>query len=193
MARKKDFDEDALLEKATRLFWRKGYNATSAQDLVDELGINRSSIYNTYTDKRTLFKSCLNQYQQQQTNTMIAMLNKATDAEATIKEVFDRIIYESNMDNLHNGCFMVNTAVELSGHDPEISDMVNGNNKTVEDALTTLIEKGQQQGQIASKNTARVLARFIFGNITALRVTARSAADKSMMNDIATVALASLK
>ena len=45
MARKKEFDEDALLDKAAELFWRKGYNGTSAQDLVDGLGISRSSLY----------------------------------------------------------------------------------------------------------------------------------------------------
>lgn len=52
MGRNKEFDEDELLEKAVNLFWQKGYNATSAQDLVDALGINRSSLYNTYTDKK---------------------------------------------------------------------------------------------------------------------------------------------
>ena len=68
MGRNKDFDEEELLEKAVNVFWKKGYNATSAQDLVDALGINRSSLYNTYTDKKTLFTKSLKHYQQKQTN-----------------------------------------------------------------------------------------------------------------------------
>lgn len=192
MARKKEFDEDELLEKATNLFWRKGYNATSAQDLVDELKINRSSLYNTYTDKKTLFQKSLRKYQDQQTAAMIDMLSKADDPEKAIKKVFDGLVKESNEDTIARGCFMVNTAVEIAGHDQEIGAVVHANNQSVEDALTVIIEKGQKMGRFSGKNSARAYARFLFGNINALRVIARSGADKSALDDIARIALASL-
>src|SRR5436309_2382108 len=99
MARKKEFNEDELLVKATNLFWRKGYNATSAQDLVDELKINRSSLYNTYSDKKTLFEKALKKYQEQQTNAIIDMLNKADDPEEAIKQIFDNLVKESCEDD----------------------------------------------------------------------------------------------
>ena len=193
MARKKEFDEDELLEKAVGLFWLKGYNATSAQDLVDCLGINRSSIYNTYTDKRTLFKKSLNHYQVKQTNAMIAMLGKAENAKKVLKQIFSDLILESDEDPLLKGCFMVNTAVELAGHDAEIGDIVNKNNKSVEDALTKLIEKGQLDGQFSTKSDARAFARFIFGNITAIKVAARSGTTKKALEDMAEIALSALK
>lgn len=193
MARQKEFDEDELLEKAVGLFWQKGYNATSAQDLVDCLGINRSSIYNTYTDKRTLFKKSLNHYQVKQTNAMIAMLGKAENAEKVLKQIFNDLIRESDEDPLLKGCFMVNTAVELAGHDAEIGDIVNKNNKSVEDALTKLIEKGQHDGQFSTKSDARAFARFIFGNITAIKVAARSGTPKKALEDMAEIALSALK
>jgi len=192
MARKKDFDENELLEKATNLFWRKGYNATSAQDLVDELKINRSSLYNTYTDKKTLFQKALKKYQDQQTAAMINMLSKADDPEKAIKKVFDDLVKESNEDTVARGCFMVNTAVEIAGHDPEIGSLVRANNQSVEDALTVIIEKGQKMGQFSTQNSARAYARFLFGNINALRVIVRSGADKSALDDIIRIALASL-
>jgi len=193
MARKKEFDEDELLEKATNLFWRKGYNATSAQDLVDELKINRSSLYNTYSDKKTLFQKALKKYQEQQTQAMIDMLSKADDPEEAIKQVFDGLVRESNEDTMAKGCFMVNTAVEIAGQDEEIGALVHANNKSVEDALTAIIEKGQKKGQFSTKNTARAYARFLFGSINALRVIARSGADKSALKDVAAITLASLK
>ncbi|ASU36255.1 TetR/AcrR family transcriptional regulator [Mucilaginibacter xinganensis] len=192
MARKKEFDEDELLEKAVGLFWKKGYHATSAQDLVDCLGINRSSIYNTYTDKRTLFKKSLQQYQSRQTNAMIAALGKADNAQKELSHIFSTLIKESTEDKLLKGCFMVNTAVELSGIDEEIGEIVNKNNKGVEDALTKLIEKGQQAGQFSTKTDARTFSRFIFGNITAIKVAARSGTPKTVLEDIAEVALSAL-
>jgi TetR/AcrR family transcriptional repressor of nem operon len=193
MARKKEFDEDELLEKATNLFWRKGYNATSAQDLVDELQINRSSLYNTYSDKKTLFKKALKKYQEQQTKALIDMLSKADDPEKAIKRVFDGLVKESCEDTVARGCFMVNTAVEIAGQDEEIGVLVHANNKSVEDALVTIIEKGQKMGQFSTKNTARAYARFLFGSINALRVIARSGADKNALKDVASITLASLK
>lgn len=193
MARKKEFDEDELLEKATNLFWRRGYNATSAQDLVDELQINRSSLYNTYSDKKTLFQKALKKYQEQQTEAVLELLNKADDPEKAIKQVFDNLVKESREDTAARGCFMVNTAVEIAGQDQEIGAIVRANNQSVEDALSAIIEKGQKMGQFSTRNTARAYARFLFGNINALRVIARSGGDKSALNDVANIALASLK
>lgn len=193
MARKKKFDEEELLEKATNLFWRKGYHATSAQDLVDELRINRSSLYNTYSDKKTLFEKALKKYQEQQTNAMVKMLTEADDPEKAIKKVFAILVKESNEDDIAKGCFMVNTAVEIAGQDQQIGALVRANNQSVEDALTAVIERGQKMGQFSTKNTARAYARFLFGSINALRVIARSGSDKSALNDVACIALASLK
>jgi TetR/AcrR family transcriptional repressor of nem operon len=193
MARKKDFDEDELLEKAVNIFWDKGYCATSAQDLVDGLGINRSSLYNTYTDKRTLFTKSLKHYQDKQTTAVLSLLNNADDIHKVIKEIFDRIIQESVKDDLTKGCFMVNTAVELSSHDPEVKDLVNLNNQSVVDALTRAIEKGQKSGQINQDSAPLAVARFIFSTISGLRVTARSGADEKTLKDIVSVTLQSLK
>jgi len=193
MARKKEFDEDELLEKAVNLFWKKGYHATSAQDLVDGLGINRSSLYNTYTDKRTLFTKSLKMYQQQRTGVMISTLQQSRNIAETIKLIFNNIIEEDMADTTKKGCFMVNTAVELSMQDAEINDIVNANNQSVEDALTVAIEKGRQNGQVLNPLSSRAVAQFIFATISALRVTARSGAGKKVMQNIADVALYSLK
>jgi TetR/AcrR family transcriptional repressor of nem operon len=192
MARNKDFDEDELLGKAVDLFWDKGYHATSAQDLVDGLGISRSSIYNTYTDKKTLFSKALRQYQGKNTSAVLTLLGNADNPAEAIKQVLYGVIRESEEDKLAKGCFMVNTAIELSSHDKEIAELVSENNQSVEDALTSVIEKGQHQGQFKTALPARALARFIFSTISGLRVSARSGAGSSVLEDIVRVALSAL-
>ncbi|HEY4337415.1 MAG TPA: helix-turn-helix domain-containing protein, partial [Puia sp.] len=94
MARKKEFDEAVLLDKAVDLFWRNGYHATSAQQLVDTLGISRSSLYDTYTDKRTLFLKALKQYQDRNAKALIQYVNQATDAEQGVRGIFLGILQE---------------------------------------------------------------------------------------------------
>jgi TetR/AcrR family transcriptional repressor of nem operon len=192
MARKKEFDEKALLDKAVDLFWRKGYHATSAQDLVDELGISRSSLYDTYTDKRNLFKESLRQYELCNTSALVRMADESNNAQQTVQQIFQNIIKESAEDPVNKGCFMVNTAVELSGQDKEIGDLVSQNNKNVEDALTRLVKKGQADGQFSTKKTARAFARYLFSSISGLRVAARSGSDRRVLSDIVDVVLFTL-
>ena len=62
MARHKEFDTTKAIEQARDLFWLQGYEATSIQDLVDHLGISRSSLYDTFEDKHSLFLLTLDQY-----------------------------------------------------------------------------------------------------------------------------------
>ncbi|MDN3580719.1 TetR/AcrR family transcriptional regulator [Mucilaginibacter flavus] len=193
MARKKEFDEDELLNKAVALFWDKGYHATSAQDLVDGLGINRSSLYNTYTDKRTLFTKSLRQYQAKNTGAVLSMLKNVVNAQEAITQLLYAVIKESEEDELAKGCFMVNTAIELSSHDKEIGSLVAENAKSVEDAFARTIEKGQQDGQFTKAKSAKALAHFVFSTISGLRVSARSGVDKQTLEDIVEVALSALK
>ncbi len=80
MARTKDFDEQEVLKKAVCLFWNKGYNATSMQDLVDQLGISRSSLYDTYGDKHTLYLKALEEYQQTNGGKLCSIVHESASA-----------------------------------------------------------------------------------------------------------------
>ena len=62
MARPKQFDRDEALERAMAVFWRRGYEGTSVRDLVEHMGINRGSLYDTFGDKRTLFLAAVDRY-----------------------------------------------------------------------------------------------------------------------------------
>ena len=59
MARPKEFDVDDALQQALELFWRKGYEATSVQDLVAAMGIQKASLYGTFGDKHSLYMKAL--------------------------------------------------------------------------------------------------------------------------------------
>ena len=62
MARPVEFDEDKVLRKGMEQFWKEGYEASSIQKLLDCTGINRGTLYNSFGDKETFFKSCVDQY-----------------------------------------------------------------------------------------------------------------------------------
>lgn len=185
MARTKEFNEDQALEKAIEIFWHKGYNGTSAQDLVTHLGLSRSSLYDTFGDKQKLFVKSLKRYQQQNQESLTELFENSENIRTTITEIFKQAVLESLQDNITKGCFMVNSAVELAMHDPEIGKIVHDNQKVVEDIFYNAVKKGQESGQISDKQEARSLARFIFNNYSGIRVLARSGEkDKQVYDDI---------
>lgn len=190
MARIKEFNEEEALDKAVEIFWNKGYNGTSAQDLVTYLGLSRSSIYDTFGDKHSLFIKALKRYENQAKDQVQEMIAKSTDIKQTIGELFKQAILESFQDKITKGCFMVNTTVELALHDENIARMVDQNRQNMEDIFFEAVKKGQDLGQISKANDARSLARFIFCNYSGIRVLSRSAGTpKQYYDDIVKVVL----
>lgn len=193
MSRTKVFNEAEVLEKAVQVFWCKGYNGTSAQDLVDELGISRSSLYDTFGDKRSLFIKALQHYRSVAAKGLIEMISNSNDIEKTIEQIFRVAVKESVEDKLSKGCFIVNTTIELAPHDKEIASIIDQNMNDVENALCEAIKKGQAEGVFSRKQPALSLARFLFNSISGLRVAAKSGADKHVFDDIVKVNLSTLK
>jgi len=192
MARTKDFDENEVLTKAIQLFWHKGYNGTSMQDLVDGLGISRSSLYDTYTDKHTLFVKALESYQNSGAEKIQEITNNSGSAKDTIKKLLEFVTNELLDDKQQRGCFMVNAEVEVAPHDAEINNLVCKNDQQMEEAFYLVIKKGKDSGEIKNQQDSRALSRFIFNTVKGIRVTAKSTTDKSVFDDIIKLTISAL-
>lgn len=184
MARTKDFDETEVLKKAIELFWHKGYSATSMQDLVDGLGISRSSLYDTYGDKHTLYIKALESYRASGSGTMCNIIQNASSAKEAIRKLLELVIGELTADAQRKGCFMVNAEVETAPHDKQVNSMVCEHDQQIENAFYAAIKKGQEKGEIPAVKDARALARFTFNTVKGIRVSAKSTNDSSLFSDI---------
>ena len=119
MARKKQYNETDVVEKAMNLFWKNGYEATSMQMLEKEMGINKFSIYSSFGNKHGLFIESLNQYKSR-VNTTLNKLKKGTRGIEDIKQFFyDSVSSNFKNDNL-KGCLVTNTYNEFSDKHDEI-------------------------------------------------------------------------
>lgn len=192
MARTKDFDESEILGKAVCLFWHKGYHGTSMQELVDYLGISRSSLYDTYVDKHTLYIKALEFYQNTSGSQLCTIVTNTTSAKEAIKELLELIASGLLNDEQHKGCFMVNAEVEVAPHDAEVKEIICKNEQQIEEAFHRAIQKGQESGEITNKRDARALARFFLNTVKGIRVSAKSITDKAFFNDIIKTALSVL-
>jgi len=192
MARTKDFDENEVLTKAIQVFWLKGYNGTSMQDLVDSLGISRSSLYDTYTDKHTLFMKALESYQNSGAARIQDIIDNSGSAKETVKRLLELATTELLDDKEQKGCFMVNAEVEVASHDAAVNSLVCKNDQQMEEAFYQVIQKGKDSGEIKNQQDARALARFIFNSVKGMRVTAKSITDKAVFDDIITLTISIL-
>lgn len=184
MARTKDFDENEVLTKAIQIFWHKGYNGTSMQDLVDGLGISRSSLYDTYTDKHTLFVKALESYQNSGAAKIQELIDQSVSAKQAVKTLLEFTINDLLCDEQQKGCFMVNSEVEVAPHDAEVGNLICRNDQQMEDAFFQVIQKGKDNGEIKNQLDARALSRFIFNAVKGMQVTAKSTTDKAVFDDI---------
>lgn len=193
MSRAKAFNQSDILDKAMQLFWCKGYNGTSVQELVGALGISRSSMYDTFGDKHQLYIAALQHYRNQLAHIMLDMILNSSNIKATIRQIFTFAMQESLADKLRKGCFMVNSAVEAAPHHPDIAALVQHNMQDIEDAFFQAIHKGQEKGDISHKHDARALARFLMNGVNGLRIAAKYGADRKTFEDIIEVNLSVLQ
>lgn len=192
MARTKQFDEEEVLNRALELFWKQGYNATSMQDLVSHLGINRASLYDTYTGKRELFNRALNNYRLHNAQGISDFLNKYDSVKEGLHKLFKNSINESVADKDHKGCFVTNTTTELLPGDDEIHTVLIENKILFEGIFEDYINKGIKSGEIDSSKNAKSIAGFLFMLNNGLRVTAKVNPDKSELESIIESALSVL-
>ncbi len=185
------FDKEEIIHKVTELFWEKGYNGTSMQDLVNATGLNRSSLYNTFGDKFQLFTQALIHYREAQNNLLQSVQQKGKSPKEAIKLLFDGVW--SEMNNGHSkGCFLSNCATELGNTEPQIHQFLEENQKAVVNIFQQLIIKAQEVGEIDKNKDAEVLALYLFSSLQGLRVTSMIDANPKHLKGIATQVLSSL-
>lgn len=121
MARPTEFNHQQAVDKALLLFWRKGYQATSMSDLVEAMGISRSSFYGAFQDKRTLFLQCLDLFGDR-TCEVLQKARTQMAAMDALQYFFERHLSSPRPQQASLGCMLVNTVLEMAGVDDELSD-----------------------------------------------------------------------
>lgn len=189
MARTKQFDEEEVLNRALELFWKQGYNATSMQDLVSHLGINRASLYDTYVGKRELFNRAFENYRLHNAQRISDFLNQHNSVKQGLFKLFESTINESVSDIDKKGCFVTNTTTELLPGDDEIHVILLENKILFEGIFEEYVNRGMKSGEIDSSKDAKSIAGFLFMLNNGLRVTAKVNPDKSELESIIKSAL----
>ncbi|WCM60720.1 TetR/AcrR family transcriptional regulator [Paenibacillus polymyxa] len=183
MARSKEFEENVVLEKAMKLFWEQGYEKTSMNDLVKHMGIHRRSIYDTFTNKHTLFLKVMDRFGNRISSRWSAGIKQSRTAKQALQLIFEFII--NGEEDAPPGCVLVNSAVELAVRDEEIDAKATAAFAKSEELLTEIVTWGQQNGEFTKRYEAKELAEYLHNTLAGLRVMVRTSVSKEKLQRIA--------
>ena len=185
----KDFDVDEAVDRAMKVFWAKGYEATSISDLVKAMEINKGSLYNAFGSKKDLFTRAFLKYDVENRHATIRQLEAMGDPVRAIEVLFDALIAESLDDAERKGCLLVNTALDLPNQPQDIQDMVTSALDGFEAFFERRINDGQKTGRIPADIDAKEAAQALLTLVVGLRVLARGTFDAAGLEAIRAQAL----
>jgi len=192
MARPKEFDRDEALHKAMEVFWARGYNATSIQDLVEHMRINRQSIYDTFGDKHALYLQSLDRYCQVESRKAIALLESSASIKKAMRKLFMEVVDRSLGAGEQRGCFAGNAMSELAGRCKATADRTNSNMAVMEGALYRALLRGKKAGELKALSEPRAVARFLYSSLQGLVLMSKATQDRKTLEDVVNVTLSVL-
>ena len=192
MARPREFETTEALNQAMNVFWTKGYEATSLCELLEAMGLSKSSFYDTFGSKHEVFLSAIEHYKKTMTAQFSGVASLDSPARKLIHSLFDRAVVRMSEEGGQRGCFLNNCAVEVALHDPAAAKLIYGGIGLMEDTFFALVERGQKEGDITPAKDARALARYLTSSLNGLLVIGKANPDPDNLSDITRIALTAL-
>ena len=194
MARPVEFQYEVVMERATEQFWREGFEASSVQKLLDATDINRGTLYNSFGDKDTFFKSCVDRYNGKLKAVIdVTLGDKALKADKAIANFFDAAVVNAPAKQRVLGCLLVNSVCESIVWNTEIQkrlkDSLNYIRKPLA-ARTRELEKGKQLAKGLNADSAADVLMTLYAG---LNVQARIGKTPKQLGDLAALSLAAIK
>jgi TetR/AcrR family transcriptional repressor of nem operon len=189
VGRPRQFERDVVLDRAIRVFWSRGYEATSIEQLVARMGIQRGSLYATFGDKRALFFAAIERYDRVVTAELLSILDEPASGKAAIERFFRRKVELAVAPGRPRGCLVTNSAAELASRDRDTGARVGAILTKLEAAFRRAVVRAQKAGEIDPRRNPQALARFLTSSAQGLSVMAKAFPDRAALDDVVEVIL----
>ena len=179
MARVIEYDPQDVLQKAMNIFWEKGYESTSIQDIVMTTGLKPGSLYAAYKNKEGIFKAVLELYTASSLNIIKKILEADEDMLKNIKNFLNLLIVDVISNETHNGCLLVKTLLVVSHKDEKIQEQIVAFYKQLEPLVENTLKRAKEQGQ--TDVDAKEFTKFIFSIVYGTHVHYKTFKDKEIL------------
>jgi len=193
MARPKIFNEEDVIDKAVKVFWAKGYEATSMQDLVNAMGIQRGSLYATFGSKQQLFLKSLNRYSVTVVKNLLEILNSKPSAIESIELFFAQLVEHLLTAGELRSCLVTNSAIERGLNDNETKQLVLQLLQALENGFYNSLLRAKDNAEISTEIDLKQLASYLTSSMQGLLVMGKVCSERSVLEGINQVTLSVLK
>jgi AcrR family transcriptional regulator len=185
--RNRSFDKDSALEQAMLVFWTNGYPGTSLSDLTNAMGINKSSLYSTFSNKEELFIQAVDLYSNKHglvhTNELFKTEKKLPER---IRNYLLSIAQMITKFDLPTGCLICNSTSEIAGDclPDNATKIISAMNQQTVISLTTFFKKEQHEGNLNEKCSAKTSANYLLTLQFGLAISARNGSDMEELIEV---------
>jgi len=191
MARSIEYNPQEVLTKAMNLFWKKGYESTSIQDIVAVTGLKPGSLYSAYGNKEGIFKAVIEMYTANSLKTVKEILEGKEDPIKSIEKFLNLVIVEVLSNTLHNGCLLVKTLLVISHKDEKIQEQIVSFYKQLQPLVQKILTQAKEQGQ-TTVDPAK-FTTFIFSTIYGTHAHYKAFKNKDILEQNVALLMESLR
>jgi len=185
MARTKEFDEKAVVEAAMKVFWELGYDGASMEDLLSATGLSRSSLYESFGDKRNLFLRTVEAYTAQSGEARRAAFSASDGLRAGLARYLRaRVAMLAEHGDRPSGCYVTMLSASLKTADGELRSLVEAYTANAEREIREGFSRSLAEGALPSRLSAAEWTNLFLALIWGLNVAARMGRSKESMEDM---------
>ncbi|GBQ66655.1 transcriptional regulator [Ameyamaea chiangmaiensis NBRC 103196] len=172
-----------------RLFWERGYDGTSFDDLTGAMGISASSFYNTFGSKEALYHEAIEAYLRVAGGWFFDALAREGGTRAAFDALMAAAAVEFTRDDQPAGCMISTAATQCSPGQVRVRDLLAGQRTRADAALATRLERGVADGDLPESTDANALAAFYGSLLRGMAVQARDGASRERLREIARIGM----
>jgi AcrR family transcriptional regulator len=188
VGRPRSFDEEQALDRAMDVFWRKGFEGASLNDLVAAMGMKPPSIYAAFGNKLALFEKVLERYQAEQAPCLRQSLEEPT-ALAAAETVLRQTARFLTRPNHPRGCLVTQTALACGDEAEPVHRLLIEVRGKMQESLCERFERAKVEGDLCAGADPDGLARFVVTLVQGMAVQAVGGASYEELLGVAAMAL----
>ena len=192
MSRVKEYRREDVLESVTSLFWSKGFEATSMNDIVRHSGLNKHSLYKEFGDKEGLFMACLDYYAVDMSRDLMNLLKEKPLGLSNLERFFyDRATYANSKQC--RGCFLINAVADQDVVSADVKKKIQSMLSAHDRFFLSCLEAAQERGEISMDKNCKALASYLACVLRGLMSVGRSQTSLTTSEEIVGVAMSALR
>ncbi|MCU0627341.1 MAG: TetR/AcrR family transcriptional regulator, partial [Gemmatimonadaceae bacterium] len=184
--RPREFDRDAALDVAVAVFWARGYEGASVDDLTLAMGLNRSSLYRAFGDKHALFRAALARYGETSgAAPMRALRAHPGPARDALRAFLHAAVDAQTRAGQPRGCLVTCVATDAAGTHPDVAAEARAVYRATDRLLAEYVHEAQARGELPADLDADVLATTLSALMHSLSLRARAGTARTALRALA--------